>query len=465
MIPRFVLRDIALNERPVAFEHPFRFGAITVNGAPEAIVHAEIELEDGRRSVGATAELMVPKWFNKDPALSAEETVAQLRCSLHFARELYLGHPFDTAFGLHAACHDRQIARCARADIPALAAAYGPAELDKAILDALLRALGLDIFSGLKQNVSGLDARLTPDIDNAIIGQFLNSRQPTSRILVRHTVGMLDPLEDLAAINADSGCRYFKVKLSGDPSADRDRLVRIIQALTDLRIDYRLTLDANEQYASYEALAALTDALLNDEAFEAVAQYLLYIEQPLPREMTWNLPLDGLGKSFAFIIDEADSGYDAFPRALKLGYRGISSKCCKGIYKSLLNGARAGHWNATDTARAFVTAEDLTCQAGLAIQQDTALVAFHGLIHAERNGHHYVDGFSNVSDAEAGEFLRAHPDLYQHGKGTARLAVSEGAIRFGSFGTSPGFASGVDPRQVGQKATEIQSETLKDYGT
>src|SRR6186997_2442766 len=149
MTLRFVLRDIALNERPVAFEHPFRFGAITVNGAPEAIVHAEIELEDGRRSVGATAELMVPKWFNKDPALSAEETVAQLRCSLHFARELYLGHPFDTAFGLHAACHDRQIARCARADIPALAAAYGPAELDKAILDALLRALGLDIFSGL----------------------------------------------------------------------------------------------------------------------------------------------------------------------------------------------------------------------------------------------------------------------------------------------------------------------------
>ena len=33
--------------------------------------------------------------------------------------------------------------------------------------------------------------------------------------------------------------------------------------------------------------------------------------------------------------------YDAFPRARKLGYRGISSKSCKGIYKSLINGARA----------------------------------------------------------------------------------------------------------------------------
>jgi hypothetical protein len=465
MTPRFVVRDISLNERPVTFEHPFRFGAITVNGAPEAVIHAEIELEDGRRSAGAAAELMVPKWFNKDAKLSPDETIAQLRCALHFARELYLKHPFDSAFGLHAGCYDHQIARCARADIPPLAACYGPAQLDKAILDALLRAQRLDIFTGLKQNVAGLDARMTPDIDTAIIDNFLSSRTPASRVLVRHTVGMLDPLEDLTTIHTDTGCRYFKIKLSGDPTTDRARLVKIIQALNDFRIDYRLTLDANEQYPSHKALAALTDALLNDEAFEAVAQHLLYIEQPLPREMTFDLSLGDIGKSFAFIIDEADSSYDAFPRALKLGYRGISSKSCQGIYKSLINGARAAYWNAMDTARAFVTAEDLTCQAGLAIQQDTALVAFHGIIHAERNGHHYVNGFSNVSDVEAREFLRAHPDLYEQGKDAVQLAVRDGAIKFSSLGAAPGFASGVDPRHVGQKATEIQPEILKDYGT
>lgn len=465
MTPRFVVRDIALNERPVTFEHPFRFGAVTVNGAPEAVVHVEIELEDGRRAVGAAAELMVPKWFNKDPKLSPDETVAQLRCSLHFARDLYLKHPFDTAFGLHVACYDHQIARCARADIPALAAGYGPAELDKAILDALLRVQGLDIFTGLKRNIAGLDARLTPDIDNAIIDNFLASRTPTSRMLIRHTVGMVDALEDLAAVHAESGCRYFKIKLSGDPSADRDRLARIVQMLTGLDIDYRLTLDANEQYPSHAALSALVGALLNDEAFDHLAQRLLYIEQPLPREMTWDVPLGDLGKSFAFIIDEADSSYDAFPRALSLGYRGISSKSCKGLYKSLINGARAAYWNAMDTARAFLTAEDLTCQAGLAIQQDTALVAFHGIVHAERNGHHYVDGFSNVSDTEAREFLHAHPDLYERRGDGVRLTVRGGALKFASLSAAPGFASGVDPRHVGQKATEIQSDMLKDYGT
>ena len=56
--------------------------------------------------------------------------------------------------------------------------------------------------------------------------------------------------------------------------------------------------------------------------------------------------------------------------------------------------------------------EDLTCQAGLAVQQDLALGALIGVTHAERNGHHYVDGFAETPAAEAEAFLAAHPDLY-----------------------------------------------------
>ncbi len=464
MTTRFVVRDISLTERPVAFSHPFRFGAITVCQAPEALVHAEIEFEDGRRSVGAAAELMVPKWFNKNPALSPEDTIAQLRCALHFARELYLKHPFDTAFGLHAGCYEHQLARCARADIPALAAAYGPAELDKAILDALLRALDLDFFAGMQNNVAGIDARLTPDIDKAIIENFLASRRPVSRILVRHTVGMLDSLDQIAAIHAETGCRYFKIKLGGDPAVDRARLAAVVATLEEIGADYRLTVDANEQYASAATLAALVDALLNDAAFGAIGQRLLYIEQPLPRELTWDLSLGDLGKSFAFIVDEADAGYDAFPRALKLGYRGISSKACKGLYKSLINGARAAYWNAMDTARAFIAAEDLTCQAGLALQQDTALVAFHGLVHAERNGHHYGNGFAAASAQEGEAFLAAHPDLYRRDARAVRLAVRDGALQFASLAGRPGFGSAVDPRIVGGMAGETQPLIAEGIG-
>src|SRR5260370_35363224 len=82
-----------------------------------------------------------------------------------------------------------------------------------------------------------------------------------------------------------------------------------------------------------------------------------------------------------FIIDEADDSYDAFPVARALGYRGISSKSCKGVYKSVVNATRAAKWSAGGD-KFFITGEDLTCQAGPAVQQDLALVALIGGTHA-----------------------------------------------------------------------------------
>lgn len=453
MATHLIIRRIEFAERPVRFRMPFRFGAAKVEGAPQVFVHVEIELADGRRAQGAAAELMVPKWFNKNPALSPDQTVEQLRIALDVARDLYLSrNVLDTAFGLHAACHERQIAICADKGIPPLAACFGTAEIDKAVLDALLRALELDVFSGFQRNVIGLDARLTPDIDNAAIAAFLSSRAPAADVAIRHTVGMADPLDALADIHRATGCRFFKLKLGGDVAADCERLVAIEGALSALAIDYRVTLDANEQYAGRPDLTELVRRLEVDAALQPLTKRLDYIEQPMPRDITWDLPLGELGRRFAFIIDEAESGYDAFPKALALGYRGISSKACKGLYKSLLNGARAYRWNKQGKAT-FVAAEDLTCQPGLALQQDTALVLFHGIAHAERNGHHYVEGFAATPQPEARAFLAAHPDLYEDRDGVIRLAVSDGKISTGSL-RQAGFASGVDPALVGGAAND-----------
>jgi hypothetical protein len=450
--PKFLVRSIEWFERPVTFRIPFRFGAVTVTAAPQVFLHTEIETEHGRRSLGATAELMVPKWFNKDPALTPDQTVAQLRRALVLARALYLdGRTFDTAFGHHAGRHAQTLAACEREGIPGLAAAFGLAQIDKAILDALLRAYQRDVFSGLRDNIAGLDVRLTPDIDDGAITSYLQSRNPPSQVMVRHTVGMADPVEELPGIYRDTGCRYFKLKLSGDPVADTDRLGLIARILDSEGIDYRATLDANEQYGSHDALAALGDALLQGPQFECLLQRLLYVEQPLPRDLTFATPLGAFGASFSVIVDEAESDYDTFPRAVALGYRGISSKACKGIYKSLLNGARAAHWSRASNARTFLAAEDLTCQAGLAVQQDTALVAFHGIAHAERNGHHYVDGFAGSPANEVQAFRNAHPDLYEERDGRVRLAIRAGALSIGSL-TQPGFASGVEPANIVQAA-------------
>ncbi len=65
------------------------------------------------------------------------------------------------------------MARCAREGIPGLAAAFGPAQIDKAVLDALLRVTWRDVFTGLRENIAGLDARLTPDLDDVSIAAYL----------------------------------------------------------------------------------------------------------------------------------------------------------------------------------------------------------------------------------------------------------------------------------------------------
>jgi hypothetical protein len=446
MPPRLIVRDIALFERPVSFARPFRFGAVVVDATPQAFVRVEIEVEGRGRAFGASAEFLVPKWFDKRPQLAPDETVQELRRSLLIARELYLARSgFETAFGLHAACIGAQGEACAREDIPPLAAAYGPAEIDKAILDALLRAVGVNFFDGMAQNIAGVDARLASDLVDGEIAAFLAGRKRLERVAIRHTVGLDDKVEGeggVADASENAGARYFKLKLNGDPEHDAARLIRISSELATLPYDYKVTLDANEQYADLAALRTLVDRIDRDSALDPIASKLLYIEQPMPRDITKASPLGALAAR-GFIIDEADDSYGAFPAARALGYRGISSKSCKGIYKSIVNATRAAKWSA-DGEAFFVSGEDLTCQAGLAVQQDLALGALIGVTHAERNGHHYVDGFAETPVAEAEAFLSAHPDLYVRDRSKVRLAIHDGNLLTGSL-TTPGFATSVHP--------------------
>jgi hypothetical protein len=443
---RIAVRDVAFFERPVRFVRPFRFGAVVINDTPQMFVRVEIEVEGKGSSVGASAELLVPKWFDKRPRLSPDETVEELRRSLVIARDLYLsGSSFETAFGLHARRIAAQVEACAREDIPPLAAAYGPAEIDKAVLDALLRALGVNFFDGMAQNIAGIDARLSPDLRDDDIAKFLAGCRRLERVAVRHTVGLDDRIEGKGGVAdavENAGARYFKLKLNGDPEHDAARLTRIGNELATLPHDCRVTLDANEQYSDLTALAALVDRLDHDSGLRPIAAKLLYIEQPMPRDITRQSPLGSLARR-NLIIDEADDSYDAFPHARALGYRGISSKSCKGIYKSIVNATRAAKWSG-EREKFFVSGEDLTCQAGLCVQQDLALGALIGVTHAERNGHHYVDGFSDTPAPEAEAFRAAHPDLYVREGESVRLSIHDGDLLTGSL-TSPGFATGVHP--------------------
>jgi hypothetical protein len=460
---RLTVRDIAFFERPVAFVRPFRFGAVVINAAPQAFVRVEIEVEGKGMFTGASAEMLVPKWFDKRAHLTPEQTVSELRRSLLIARDLYLARSgFASAFELHANCIAAQIEACGKEDIPPLAAAYGPAEIDKAILDALLRSAEANFFDGMIGNIAGIDASLSPDVQDGDIAKFLSERKPLERVAIRHTVGLDDTIEGKGGVadpKENSGARYFKLKLNGDPDADAARLIGIGRELATLGHDYRVSLDANEQYADLAGLGALIDRLERDSGLAPIATRLLYIEQPMPRDITRASPLGKLAGG-DFIIDEADDSWDAFPVARGLGYRGISSKSCKGIYKAIVNATRAAKWS-SGGEKFFVTAEDLTCQAGLAVQQDLALGALIGTTHAERNGHHYVDGFADTPAAEAQAFLAAHPDLYEAKGSNVRLSIHDGDLLTGSL-RAPGFATSVHPDWSALKPLEPTRARTKE---
>ena len=152
------------------------------------------------------------------------------------------------------------------------------------------------------------------------------------------------------------------------------------------------------------------------------------------------------------IIDESDGPLDAFVTARALGYAGVSSKACKGIWRSLLNLARCRAWNAAlAEPRHFLSGEDLTTLVGVCVQQDLALVALMGLMHVERNGHHFIDGFSGRPKAEAVRFLEAHPDLYADTPRGPRLAIRDGALALGSLDV-PGLGATAEPDYAAMEA-------------
>jgi hypothetical protein len=333
-------------------------------------------------------------------------------------------------------------------DLPRLTANFGQALVDKAILDALLKTLGLGLADGLRRNAPGLDARLTPDLGDAEISGYLANLQLSESVAIRHTVGLLDDLESADGLAEEirrAALRYFKIKIGGDVAADLERLRSVTALLAAEAPDFRATLDANEQYDA-PRFADLLEGLA-DPALKPLRDALFYIEQPFDRRTTFDAPLAAAFLAHPLIIDEADGDYGAFPRAASLGYRGVSSKACKGLYKSLLNAARARAWNHREGLEGwyFLAGEDLTCQAGLGVQQDTALAAVLDIAHVERNGHHYVDGFGPAPTKEAEAFAAAYPTLYDRNGGRLGLDIRSGALPTASLLSTPGFASGAEP--------------------
>lgn len=460
--PAFRIREIELRERDVKLRLPFRFGVATLTHCPQLFARARIELPGGRAGWGMAAELLAPKWFDKNLALTNDDNFDQLRLSTATARDMYLGDRIArTGFGYFSAHYRAQIDIGASLGLNSLIACYGPALLDRALFDALCRLQGVSFYDAMKANLAGIETSLlASDLRSFDMAGFLAARKPADRIAARHTVGLVDPIasadvkervndglpETLEEVVATYGHTWFKLKVGGDVKADLERL-SAIAAVLDRGPAYRSTLDGNEQYDDVDAATALWRKIQETPQLRRLAASVAFIEQPIKRQAALSRDVKALAAHKPVIVDESDDALDVFPRARDLGYAGISSKTCKGFYKSVLNAARVQQWGAGH----LMSAEDLTTQAGLCVQQDLALVNFLGLQHVERNGHHYVDGFAGAPDAETARFLAAHPDLYHRASGKVRLKIGGGRLAIGSL-ACPGFGAAAGPDWAATRA-------------
>ena len=122
-----------------------------------------------------------------------------------------------------------------------LSASYASALFERAVIDAFCRAEGLSFFEMLQQGKSGIDpGAVHPELKEFSLARILPA-SPRTRFAIRHTVGLKDPITDadltdrvddgepetLAEYVKRDGLSYFKVKISGDPDADLERLEKI----------------------------------------------------------------------------------------------------------------------------------------------------------------------------------------------------------------------------------------------
>lgn len=453
------IRSIDFSATSCQTRLPFRFGRVTLTEAPVLVARLEA-IVDGQSVTGMSADLCVPKWFEKDPHKSVREDVLTL-----FASAQRAARAVKRATGTPFAIWHRASRRCLDGDLASgirLVDGFGLALVERAMIDATCRGLNLSFRAAIEREALGFYPGQLLEETAGVTGRDLLADPAPERVLVRHTVGGLDALrrEDISpALARDDdhplcladdiarfGLRAFKLKAGGDPKDDVRRLCEIARVVAESGVDDPIyTLDANESYQETREVEALLDGLAMETDGQSLLDRLAYLEQPLPRERTLDPKtvdsVRSLAERVPLLIDEADDDVDAFPRALDLGYRGVSVKNCKGVFRALTNRALC----LTRGDGAFQTSEDLTNLPVLPLQQDLSTVAALGLPHSERNGHHFFAGLDVVPEAEAESALAAHPDLYERRGNRIVLKIEKGELSLAcQHAVGYGYASTID---------------------
>jgi hypothetical protein len=337
--------------------------------------------------------------------------------------------------------------------------------VERAVIDALCRLEGISFSAAIATNLFGLDLRALDPALPADWRRLLPSR-PLTKVTVRHTVGMLDEINDgdlaesqrindglpqtlQAAVRAYD-LTEFKIKFCGQWEADTTRLSQVFACLTEnAPAAWRFSVDGNESFSDAPAFRDYWSRLASQPWLRPHLGRLLFVEQPVSRVAALEASTDWRAWADAppIIIDESDGDLGDVPAALALGYAGSSHKNCKGIIKGILNRCRLNLANAAPGRRPLMMSGEDLCNIGpIALLQDLAVQAVLGNASVERNGHHYFRGLTMWPRTVQSAVLASHPDLYDIERGFCSLRIKNGSLSLGSVLAAPfGCAAHIAP--------------------
>jgi len=445
---------------------PFKYGIATMVSVPQLFVRLQVEVA-GRLNVGISADLLPPKWFTKDPAKPVEKEIEEMVLVIQHALKVSEELNGADAFEIWQQLYERQLSWGGVNRLPPLLTNFGCSLVERALIEAVCRALNQPFARALKSGQLGLRLdTIHPSLRGFAPADLLPA-EPLGRLTVRHTVGLSDPLTDSEIADAErlkdglpqslAGCittyglRHFKIKVNGDVERDLDRLERIAALIEqNAPVDYAFSLDGNEQFKSIAALRTFWESVEKSPKLHSFLPRLLFVEQPLHRDVALQ---PGIALEFQqwrdrppIIIDESDATLESLPVALQLGYAGTSHKNCKGIFKGIANSALLTYEQKVQPQRRLVMSGEDLCNIGpVALLQDLTVMATLGIRSVERNGHHYNAGLSQFPKQIQEQVLIHHPDLYHRSAaGWPTLTIESGTIDVSSLHTQP-FGVGFVP--------------------
>jgi hypothetical protein len=452
---KFTLKDTRLGLRDSHTRIAFRYGNTCLTECPQAVFEATIETDAGTTR-GYSGDCLPPGWFDKTPGRSFDDEIADMLASIDSATSVF-GEAARQPVDFFTAWHDayQTVHASDTAQHNPLLASFGLSFVERAVIDALARSARLSFAQAVRGNLFAIRPEVVHKQLEGLEPSNWLPAGPVRSVFVRHTIGLGDPLtaadvpggarladgfpQTLEDYLRDSGLCYFKLKLSGDTDIDRPRLLGFLELVTRYRgDDFRLTVDGNEQFKTSDDFARLEHLLVDTPELEPVRRNLLAIEQPLGRAVAFDTDLSDdvrrLCEIAPVIIDESDGSLMSYADAIEFGYRGVSSKNCKGPTKSLLNSGLTWLANMRGRQSKYVmTGEDLCSVGVIPVQADLCLVATLGLDHVERNGHHYHRGLGYLPEANQQAALAAHGDFYAERRGVVAPQLREGRFEIASL--------------------------------